>query len=69
MERLTLKEVRLKRGFLQREVAFKSDICRSFYCQIENGSRIPSLKVAKRICIVLGINLETFYDCIILNKN
>lgn len=51
------------RGSLtHQEVADKAGIVRAFYTQIENGSRNPSVKIAKKIAEVLGFNWALFFD-------
>jgi putative transcriptional regulator len=51
-----LVEAREAVGLTQEAVASAAGISRSFYTQIEGGSRTPSLKVAFRIAAVLGKN-------------
>ncbi len=56
-----LKKSRKEKGLTQKEVAAQSFINRAFYSQIENGSRNPSMEVAKSIAKVLGFNASAFF--------
>lgn len=61
--RKNLKEMRIKKGYTQHELAKKIGIERSFYTNIELGTKNPSLRVAMRIKQVL----EYFNDDIFFN--
>jgi putative transcriptional regulator len=50
------KKLKLK----QSEVAEKSGISRSFYINIESGTRNPSLRTASKIAKVLEVDIEKF---------
>lgn len=56
-----LIERRKKLGLSQQEVADAVGIDRSYYTKIENGLT-PSVKVAKAIGKILGINWTIFFD-------
>lgn len=56
-----LIERRKKLGLSQQEVADAVGIDRSYYTKIENGLT-PSVKVAKAIGKILGINWTNFFD-------
>lgn len=56
-----LIERRKKLGLSQQEVADAVGIDRSYYTKIENGLT-PSVKVAKAISKILGINWTNFFD-------
>lgn len=55
-----LKSYRDFYGFTQKDVARKCYISRSFYTKIENGTKNPSVPVAKRIAEVLGFEWTLF---------
>lgn len=57
-----LKEIRLKKGLTQEQVAILSDISRSHYTHIEQGTKTPSVDVAKRIAKQLGFDWTNFFD-------
>ncbi|SHN87991.1 helix-turn-helix transcriptional regulator [Desulfitobacterium chlororespirans] len=46
----------------QQEVASKAGIDRSFYSQIENGSRNPSVNTAKKIAKALNFEWTLFFN-------
>ncbi len=54
-------EQRKRKGLTQAEIASKTFIDRSYYGQIENGVRTPSVEVAKAIATVLEFNPSTFF--------
>lgn len=58
MEKKNLKQIRNTKGLLQREISDKYGISQSYYSQIENGYRSPSLDFAKKIALALNISLE-----------
>jgi len=53
-----LKEFREKKGLNQEETAFQAGIDYSYYNQLENGKRNPSIKTLLQICEVLGIDIK-----------
>jgi putative transcriptional regulator len=46
----------------QQEVADKAGIERSYYTQIENGDRNPSVDTAKKIATALDFNWTIFFE-------
>lgn len=62
MEKGNLKEIRLSKYLLQREVAKSSGIGTSYYCLLEKGERIPSFQTAKRIASALDLTLDELYE-------
>lgn len=59
--RYWLKEIRILKRLTQEDVAFQSDISRSFYTHIENGTKTPSVEVAKKIANTLGFDWTIFF--------
>lgn len=57
-----LKELRLKKGFTQNEVADAANIERPYYTMIETGKRNPSVTVAKSIANVIGFDWTLFFE-------
>jgi|GEM_PF-399913 len=55
-----LVDVRGKQSLTHEKIAEQAGIHRSYYTKIENGA-IPSVKVAKRIASILGIDWTLFY--------
>ncbi len=46
----------------QAQVARKSNVSRAFYCEIELGTKNPSVESAKRISKVLGFEWVLFFE-------
>lgn len=57
-----LANYRLGKNLTQQAVAESSGIQRSYYTMIENGTRQPSVSVAKRIAITLAFDWTLFYQ-------
>ncbi len=57
-----LLNTRLSNKLTHGEVAARANIGRAYYTMIENGSRTPSVAVAKRLGDVLGIGWTLFFD-------
>ena len=58
-----LKELRSESGNMtQEQLAKKVGISRTMITEIENGNANPSVKVAKKIAAVLGIDWTRFYE-------
>ena len=52
-----LRALRMKRGLTQGELAEMVGVTRAFLCQIERGTKNPSLQVSVEIARVLQCNL------------
>jgi putative transcriptional regulator len=57
-----LKELRDSKDLTQTQVADSCEISRSYYTHIENGTKDPTVKVAKKIATVLGFCWTKFFD-------
>ncbi|MGM7703835.1 helix-turn-helix domain-containing protein [Pseudalkalibacillus sp. Hm43] len=57
-----LIQARKQKGYTQEQVATQCFIDRSYYAQIEKGTRNPSMEVAKKISTALGVNPSTFFN-------
>ena len=55
-----IKENRRKKKMTQKTVAEQLGIAQSYYSRMEHGVRSVDLKMAAKICNVLGINLQDF---------
>lgn len=64
IEITNLKNKRIEKGLLQREIADKAGISRSFYSLIETGSRVPSMRIGSKIALILNLTLDEFYKMI-----
>lgn len=62
MARKWLKEYREERKLTQEETAFLSGIARSYYTHIEQGTKTPSVDVAKSIAKTLKFNWVIFFE-------
>jgi putative transcriptional regulator len=56
-----LKKKRIDKGLTQIQVAEKCEISRSYYTHIENGTKIPTVNVAKQIGSTLDFNWTIFF--------
>lgn len=59
---MNLNEIRNKKNMTMLELSNKVGISESYYCNIENGVRRPSVKVAKKIGKTLGFNWTKFFE-------
>ena len=66
--RRTLKEIRLNKNLLQKDIVKKCNISSTFYSLVEAGQRNPSMKTAKKIAGVLDITLDEFYEALEYRK-
>lgn len=57
-----LKEIREQKNLTMLQVSHGCKIAESYYCQIENGNRNPSVETAKKIADVLGFDWTRFYE-------
>ena len=47
----------------QKELAKASGVCFVSICRYETGKQLPSVRVAKKIAAVLGVEWTRFYEC------
>jgi len=57
-----LQEIREEKGLKHEDVSKAVGIQRAYYTMIENGTRRPSVEVAKKIAEVLEFDWTIFYD-------
>lgn len=62
MTRKWLKDYREERKMTQEETAFLSGIARSYYTHIEQGTKTPSVEVAKGIAKTLKFDWVVFFE-------
>lgn len=60
--RTWLKDIREDKGFTHEHVATESGVSRSYYTNIENGIKTPSVSAAKSIAKSLGFSWEIFFN-------
>lgn len=60
---LKLKQVRQKKGYTTKEMSEMLGISKAFYCQLENGKRTLSYKMALKIAMIFKVKPDTlFYE-------
>lgn len=57
-----VKRMRLEKGWSQEDLAEAVQVSRPMICQIERGSKVPSVMLARDIAEVLGCRLEDLVD-------
>lgn len=62
MSRQWLRDLRLERRRLCKEVAADAGITPQMYSAIETGQRSPSVSAAKRIAAALGFDWTRFFE-------
>jgi transcriptional regulator with XRE-family HTH domain len=61
-----IRDGRVKKGLLQKEVAAKLNISQVYYSYIENGSRNVDFPLALEICRVLELDLNDFTGSLLM---
>lgn len=59
---MDLAKARTDKGMTQQELAKALGITRAAYTNIENGKRKPSVKIAKKLAVILDLNWVAFFD-------
>ena len=59
---LRIKELRELSGMSQKDLAFDSDLDRSYIAGIENGKRNVSIANIEKIALALKTNIRTFFN-------
>lgn len=54
----TIRRLRHERGETQEQLAKRARISRPYLTQLENGDRKPSLAIAKKLAVALGVSLD-----------
>ncbi|MCB0747308.1 MAG: helix-turn-helix transcriptional regulator [Ignavibacteriae bacterium] len=65
---LTLRMIRVSRGFTQEELAFKSSLDRTYISLLERGLRIPTISTLFRLSNSLDILPEDFIKMVRTNN-
>ncbi len=55
-----IKKMREEKNMMQAELAEKTGVTQAMICQIERGTKNPSLQVACQIAKVLGCEVNSF---------
>ena len=64
----SLKEIRINKDLLQKDIAKAIGISPAFYSLIESGDRMPSMKTAKNIASCLSLTMDGFYEALQIFK-
>jgi transcriptional regulator with XRE-family HTH domain len=56
-----IKELREKGSMSQKDLAYSSDLDRSYIASVENGQRNISIVNIEKIATALGVNLKEFF--------
>ena len=59
---MIIREIRKKREMTQQELANKCDITRQYVVMIERGQVNPSIKLLKKISLVLDVDIHYLID-------
>jgi transcriptional regulator with XRE-family HTH domain len=59
---LRIKDLRLKAGISQEELAFRADLDRTYINSVEHGKRNISIVNIERIAIALNISVKDFFN-------
>jgi len=57
-----IKELRDKSNLSQKDLAYSSDLDRSYIASVENGQRNISIVNIEKIASALGVSLKEFFD-------
>ena len=57
-----LKKLRLEAGLTQSELSNKLGCTMQYYNMIENGKKIPSVQLSKKIASILGTDWTIFFN-------
>jgi len=60
----TLKDIRTQRGMSQQELAFMTELDRTFISMLERNLRQPSLETVFKISAALGLKASEFVSMI-----
>jgi len=66
---MTLRELRLAKGFNQMELARLIGVSNKVIGHYETGRAMPSLPVAVRLARVLDTTVETIFECVEVRRH
>ena len=64
MMEISLKDIRISKELTQKDIAKISGVSSPYYCLLEKGERVPSMKTAMRIASTLNLTLDEFYKAL-----
>jgi len=56
-----MKSIRLKNNLSVKDISNILDISQSFYYKLEQGTRNPTLKLARKISALYGVSVEELF--------
>lgn len=56
-----IRQIRKEKKLTQEEVAYRAELDYSYYNQIENARRNPSVEALERIARALGVNIKRLF--------
>lgn len=59
---LRIKELRDENNMSQKDLAYSSDLDRSYIASVENGKRNISIVNIEKIAIALGVTIKDFFN-------
>ena len=59
---INLKELRMKQGYTQEELASKCDVLRTTISMIESGINKPSVELAKKFGEIFNVDWKGFFE-------
>ena len=59
---MTFREIRVKNGYTQKEMAEILGIGQPAICKIETGRQMPALKTALQIAKILNLTLDDLWE-------
>lgn len=57
-----ISAVRREKGMTSEKLAYETDISKGYLSDVENGKKLPSIKVLARLAKVLGVKLKRFFE-------
>lgn len=66
MMEMNLKDIRISKNMMQKDIAKISGVSSPYYCLLEKGERVPSMKTAMRIASALNLTLDEFYKVLMI---
>ena len=57
-----ISQIRRKRKMTSEHLAYGNDISKGYLSDIENGKRLPTLKMLERLAKALHVELKEFFD-------
>jgi transcriptional regulator with XRE-family HTH domain len=64
----TLKELRVRKKLLQRDVAKKCNITPTYLYLLETGARSPSVNLIYKLCSVYNCDIRTLFSALQVTK-